>query len=150
MQTKTKSKTGDIRFSAMNYLARREHSRTELIKKLGLRLPDDLALLHLEVQKLSDEKLQCDRRFAENYLRHRSERGFGLVRIWSELKERGVSINDIEYALTEEALDWHTLAKTAFIKKYGERPPADIKEKAKRIRFMQYRGFTADEFQSLV
>ena len=134
----------------MNYLSRREHSRTELVKKLRLRFPGDLALIDTEVQKLADDKLQCDKRFAENYLRHRSSRGYGLVHIKSALKARGVSSADIDQALAEEPINWLESAKTVFIKKFGGRPAGDIKEKAKRIRYMQYRGFTSEEFQSLV
>lgn len=150
MPKKERSKTTDIRYSAMNYLARREHSCLELINKLRKRFPDDIALLQPEVQKLMDDNLQSDKRFAESYVRHRSNNGFGLMRIKLELKERGVSSNDVEFAVAEEPIDWCALAKTVFVKKFGELPASDIKEKAKRVRYMQYRGFERDEYQRLI
>jgi len=134
----------------MNYLARREHSRIELVKKLSKRFPDDTALVQPEVQKLTDENLQSDKRFAESYLRHRSGNGYGLTRIQLELNERGVCKADIEFALGAEPIEWRALAKSAFIKKFGELPAVDIKEKVKRVRFMQYRGFASDEYQNLL
>ena len=150
MAKKERPKAIDIRYSAMNYLARREHSRLELIKKLRKRFPDDIALLEPEVQKLVDDKLQSDKRFAESYIRHRANSGFGLTRIKLELKERGVTSTDIELALDEEPIDWSALAKTVCVKKFGQLPPVDINEKAKRVRYMQYRGFGPDEYLSLV
>ncbi|MCL4108971.1 UNVERIFIED_CONTAM: hypothetical protein GTU68_008166 [Idotea baltica] len=134
----------------MNYLARREHSCAELITKLKARFPDDMVIVRAEVQKLVDENLQSNRRFAEDYLRHRSQRGYGLVHIRSALIERGVSTADIQHALAEESINWSSLAKSVYIKKFGERPAADIKEKAKRVRYMQYRGFASEDFQNLL
>ncbi len=139
----------DIRFSAMNLLARREHTQKELIQKLRRRFPDTV-LLEAEIQRLNDENLQSDERFAENYVRYRSELGFGLMRVRQDMRQRGLSDTEISLALETVAVNWAVLAEQVFRKKYGEQASRDIKEKAKRMRFMQYRGFSGDEYQHLL
>lgn len=139
----------DIRFAAMNYLARREHTRKELLQKLKRRFPDT-PLLEQEIQRLTDENLQSDERFAENFVLYRSGLGFGLMRVRQDMRHRGLSDFEISVAVDKAEIDWRALAEQVFFKKFGELPAADIKEKAKRARFMQYRGFASDEYQYLL
>jgi len=125
---------------AMNLLARREHSITELVRKLGTDFDhDDIIIV---IDKLTKANLQSDQRFAENYLRYRSQRGFGYQKIRQELKERGVDTELISAALAESDIDWFTLAAGVRCKRFGEQQPADYKDRAKQQRFLQYRGFT--------
>ena len=137
-----------IRFAAMNLLARREHTVKELIQKLGRRFPDT-PLLQSEVQRLTDENLQSDERFAENYVSYRSGLGFGLMHIRQDMRQRGLTDFEISLALERVGVDWRTIAEGVYYKKFGELAAVDIKEKAKRARFMQYRGFSTDEYQHL-
>jgi regulatory protein len=124
----------------MNLLARREHSITELVRKLGTDFDhDDIIIV---IDKLTKANLQSDQRFAENYLRYRSQRGFGYQKIRQELKERGVDTELISAALAESDIDWFTLAAGVRCKRFGEQQPADYKDRAKQQRFLQYRGFT--------
>jgi len=139
----------DIRFAAMNLLARREHTVKELIQKLSRRFPDT-PLLQSEIQRLTDENLQSDERFAENFVSYRSGLGFGLMRIRQDMRQRGLTDYEISLALKKAELDWRVIAEEVYHKKYGELPAEDIKEKAKRVRFMQYRGFSNDEYQHLI
>lgn len=135
----------DVRLAAMNLLARREHSRRELRQKLSRRF-DNAALVDEQIELLHDENLQSDERFACSYARMRSGRGFGPMRVRQEMRERGLSDQQIVDAF--EALDtsWFDLAQQAYIKKFGEAPPVDIKERAKRARFMQHRGFATEHY----
>ncbi len=49
-----------------------------------------------------------------------------------------------------EGVDWLKLAVEARTKKYGDTIPVEQKEKAKQLRFLQYRGFKTDIcFQAL-
>jgi regulatory protein len=132
----------------MNFLARREHTRQELHQKLQRRFPD-AALVAVEVQRLSDENLQSDERFAENFVRYRASLGFGFMHVRQDIRQRGLSDAQIALAVDCAEIDWVVLAEEVYRKKFGEIPPADIKEKAKRVRYMQYRGFRADEYQHL-
>ena len=71
------SRSLDIRRAALGLLARREHSRTELLRKLLRRFPEKLALIKEELGALSEEGLQSDRRLAEVYVRSRAAQGRG-------------------------------------------------------------------------
>jgi regulatory protein len=67
----------------------------------------------------------------------------------AELRERGLSDEQIEQGLQELVIDWCEVASQVLEKKFGPEPPADVKEKARRLRFMQYRGFYQDHYQPL-
>ena len=121
----------------------------ELIQKLSRRFPDT-SLLQSETQRLTDENLQSDERFAENYVSYRSGLGFGLMHIRQDMRQRGLTDFEISLALERAKVDWRAIAEKVYYKKFGELAAADIKEKAKRVRFMQYRGFCADEYQHLL
>lgn len=139
----------DIRFAAMNLLARREHSLRELKQKLKRRFPDE-DLIDCELQRLARENLQSDERFAESFVRQRANRGYGLNRVRQEMREKGLADSEISLALERVDIDWLATALEVYCKKFGEESPADLKEKARRIRFMEYRGFGRDYYQHLL
>lgn len=139
----------DIRMAAMNLLAHREHSLGELRQKLQRRF-DDAAMLETELQKLVEENLQSDERFAESFARQRAGRGYGPARVRQGMREKNLSDVAIARAFESAELDWWALAESAFRKKFGEPGRVDLKEKARRIRFMQYRGFSADHYEHLL
>ena len=139
----------DIRLAAMNLLARREHSVRQLRTKLKRRFSDD-SIIDEQISRLTEENLQSDLRFSESYARQRISRGYGPVRVREELRERGASEADVDVAMDELDTDWQDLALEVLTKKFGTLAPGDIKEKARRVRFMQYRGFTADHYQKLL
>ena len=139
----------DIRLAAMNLLARREHSQRELRQKLRRRFPDE-QLLEAELQRLAQEGLQCDERFAESFARQRAGRGSGPLRVRQEMRVKGLSDTDITRAFELAELDWFSLAAEVFQKKFGAAPASDMKEKARRARFMQYRGFSSDHYHYLI
>ena len=139
----------DIRRSAMDLLARREHSRRELRDKLKRRF-DDLDLIDAELDRLAEEKLQSDERFAESFLRQRMARGHGPMRIRQEARQKGISDSEVGAAMEAEQPNWFRLAEETYQRKFGVLPPEDIKDKARRSRFMQYRGFALDHYQHLL
>jgi len=123
----------------VHLLSLREHSRFELERKLLRRF--DTALVQQVLQNLEQQGLQSDTRFAEQYVYSRRNRGYGPVRIRAELLERGVSEELITVWLDVPARDWQALMLEAVTKKFGDLPPADRKEMAKRGRFLSSRGF---------
>lgn len=143
------SNPADIRLAAMNLLARREHSVRELRNKLQRRFPDD-EKVNEQLCRLIEERLQSDTRFAASYARQRISRGYGPVRLREELRERGVSEDDVAAAMDEVEIDWCALAVEVIQKKFGTLAPIDIQEKARRARFMQYRGFCGDHYKGLL
>lgn len=147
--TEADIKAVDIRRAAMDLLARREHSFRELDNKLTRRFGDN-PLLYAELERLRNERLQSDERFAEAYLFSRAQRLYGPLRIKAELRERGISDTVLEVILRSAQIDWQANLEKLLSTKFGREPAADFKEKAKRMRFLQYRGFGVDMINDIV
>jgi len=154
LQALTALNPTDVRLAAMNLLARREHSRRELRQKLlkkfsgvGVHLEENAEIVERQLDQLAQENLQSDERFAQSYVRMRAGRGYGPRRIRQELRERGLSDDELVVAFEAMEESWFDLAWSAFEKKFGASPSEDIKERARRVRFMQYRGFGREHIE---
>ncbi len=145
----TAGTAAEIRRAAMNLLPRREHSLGELRQKLRRQF-DDEAMLEAQLQILADEKLQSDDRYAESFARLRALRGYGPARVRQEMRAKSISDAAVARALAVAVPDWSVLAQDVFCKKFGAPGPVDLKERARRARFMQYRGFCSDHYQHLL
>ena len=134
------------RVKAMDFLARREYGQEELVGRVMAAgfLADVAADV---VAELNREGLQDDRRFSESFVAARAGRGSGPLRIRQTLKERGIAGSLSADVLGQLDIDWFDLARDARRKKFGLSPPADFKEKARQMRFLQYRGFDMDQIQ---
>lgn len=135
--------------SALNLLARREHSVHELKNKLRLRKFPDVDI-DQALRDLQDRNLQSDERYTECYIRSRAGQGYGPLRIKDELSEKGVSAELISIHIDENDLDWNEKAAAVKEKKFGIDAPAEYKDKAKQMRFLQYRGFTQKQISYAV
>jgi len=134
----------DVRRAGMDLLARREHSRLELRRKLGARdLPDEL--IEQALDDLQQDGLLSDQRFAESFAGSRLRRGQGPQRILAELRQRGVVDALAEQALASLGADWLATARAVREKRFGRAVPQDFKERARQARFLQYRGFSAEQ-----
>lgn len=129
-----------VRRTAMDLLARREHTWSELQRKLKQRGADS-ALIERELQRLEDEGLLSHERFCEAYVHARCQRGYGPQRLREELRQRGVTEELIERTLESPEWDWEALARSAFRKRFPEGRAVEPRERARQLRFMQYRGF---------
>ena len=135
------------RKKAMDLLARREHSRLELYRKLQQRKFAS-HIINSELDKLIDEDLLSDERFAEAYLRSRFERGKGPNIIFSELLQRGVNevlVNHALEGISEE--QWCELAYETMHKKLGNETELDYDKQLKLMKFLSYRGFTRSQIE---
>lgn len=139
----------EARKKAMDYLARREYARQELARKLGDAgfSPD---AVEQAVSRLTDDGLQDDARFAEAFVRSRVNQGKGPVRIRADLAQRGVAASVIDAAMEEQDGDWRHLARQVREKKFGPGLPHTFSEKARQMRFLQYRGFEPGQIQAAV
>lgn len=138
----------ELRVAAMDLLARREHSRSELLEKLGRRF--DKQQLEPVLAGLAADGLQSDQRFADGFVRYRASRGYGPARIRQELRQRGVSDAIAVLAFEGNDINWLDVIATVVAKKYGDAPPVELKDKARRQRFLQYRGFTGDQIRDVL
>ena len=128
-----------IRIKIMDFLSRREHSKKEIYHKLSHRV-SSLELLEIEIEKLIQEGLLDNRRFAEQYVHNRENRGLGPIRIEKELRERGIERTIIEELLSEK--NWIELAKKALLKKTRKSLPREKEQILKLKKFLNYRGFS--------
>lgn len=140
----------DIRRAAMDLLARREHARAELLTKLARRFGGQAALIEAEVDRLAGEGLQSDERLAEALVRSRINRGQGPLKIRAELRNRGVDDSLAQETLAASAVDWTELAGKVCLQKFGDAPPVDARERARRARFLQQRGFSFDQISETI
>ncbi|MEW6590677.1 MAG: recombination regulator RecX [Pseudomonadota bacterium] len=129
----------DARARALALLARREHTRAELARKLEAADFDAS-----EVQPLLDEfeakNWLSDRRFAESWVAdHRAKSG--CVKLAYELRQHGVPDAVIDEVLGSEEDGELERARVVWRKKFGT-PPTDAAEKARQMRFLQSRGFS--------
>ena len=129
---------------AMDLLARREHSRLELERKLAAR-GFDRALVGDVLATLETDGLLSAERFAQSFVASRYARGQGPLRIRQDLAERGAAA--AAACIDDSRFDWSALAKEVRIKRFGAGPPASLKEKAKQIRFLEYRGFGQEQIR---
>lgn len=126
----------ELRARALRLLARREHSRAELERKLGPHAgsPEVVAgILEALVQKAQ----LSDRRYAEERVRVLS-RKYGAARIRQDLKAKGVDRQLIARVSTDGELE---RARIILGRKYRE-PATTREQRAKRMRFLQSRGFS--------
>ena len=129
---------------AIGLLSRREHSRAELVTKLKKREFSEEEISGA-LDELAELGYQSDQRFAESYVRMRVQKGYGLQRIHQELLEREVAPALIEQASSDVL--WGDMARLARQKRFGLGVPDEYAERAKQMRFLQYRGFTAEEIR---
>jgi regulatory protein len=125
---------------ALDLLARREHSRRELERKLGTRgFADELIAPTLDALEESGELASA--RFTASFIRARAARGQGPVRITAELAERGIDREQAADLLRAAAIDWGAVAISVRDKRFGAPRPSEFKERARQARFLEYRGF---------
>jgi regulatory protein len=130
-----------LRARAMRYLARRDHSRTELQSKLLPHVQDGD-----ELATVLDDLVTCgwlsDTRTASQLV-HAKRNRFGTQRIVHELRQKGIPQNLIDEALPELKQSELNTAIVVWQRKFGN-IAQDEKEKGKQMRFMQSRGFSID------
>jgi len=131
------------RNTAMDLLSRREHSRAELSNKLRQRHFDSDEI-EAALDQLQSENLQNDQRYAESYVWHRRQKGFGPLRISHELRQRGINDTVADEVMAELEADWFEDMQRQRQKKFGNEIPVDYAEKMKQARFLQNRGFSPE------
>ncbi len=158
----------EVLHRAIDLLSRREHSQQELQQKL-LKKDFDADDIFPVLDYLIEKDYLSDQRFAESTLRMRVGRGFGWLYIKNELKQKGVCSIIINELDKNDEIDWYLQAELAYNKRFNtplveyfvndddlsrlskdKIYQAAIKEKAKRMRFLQSRGFSPDHIMTIL
>ncbi|HRG72311.1 MAG TPA: recombination regulator RecX [Thauera aminoaromatica] len=139
----------ELRQRALRLLARREHSRAELRKKLAPHAESEEQLERLDalLDDLAGRRLLSDARYAEMRVSSRSAR-YGNARLAQELKQQGVSAEDCAGAL-EEAGDELARAHGIWARKFGTLP-VDAADRARQTRFLISRGFSGETIRRVM
>ena len=136
-----------LRERALRYLARRDHSRAELARKLASHGPVDE--IEAVLDRMTELGLLSDRRFAEAWVRGKAAR-FGTARLRHELARRGVAPEMVDDAIDAECGDDDLVrARAVWNAKFGS-APANPQEWARQARFLQGRGFGGNVIRKLL
>ena len=139
----------EIKEACIGLLSRREHSQLELLNKLALK-GFERSVTQQVVDVLMTDGWQSDERFAEAYTRYRIRKGFGPVKIISELRQKGITNFDLEAVVLDLSEGWIDLLEQLYYKKYGDNKSLTQKEYLKRMRFLQQRGFSSEMIQKMI
>jgi regulatory protein len=136
-------------------LARREYSRAELRAKLLPHIQCDTEIgeaqpevLDALLEDFTSRGWLSDARAATQLI-HAKRQRFGMLRIANELRQRGISDELIDDTLPQLKETEQEAARCVWQKKFGKLPQ-DNHEKARQIRFLQSRGFSADVILKLL
>ncbi len=136
-----------LRGRALRLLARREHSRAELARKLKAHARPEDGLEAL-LDDLSRRKLLSDERYAE-VRAHALSRKFGAARIAHELRSNGVSEELAAAALKSASVTDVARARAVWRRKFRI-APGTPEERARQVRFLQSRGFSFDVIRAVI
>jgi regulatory protein len=136
-----------LKTRALGYLARREHSRLELERKLArhAQTPEELSSM---LDTLEQRGFLSAARVIEHVIHIRKDR-FGSQRIMHELREKGIEENLITAALPNIKEAEQNNAREVWRRRFGVMP-ADAKERGRQIRFLMGRGFSAEVIREVL
>ena len=132
---------------AVSLLARREHSRLELEKKLAGHAQTPEMLLEV-LDALEQRGLLSAERLVEQVVHGRRHK-YGAQRIRHELKEKGIADHLIDTAMADLKETELQTAREIWRKKFGV-IPENLKERSKQARFLAGRGFSAEIIRQIL
>ena len=138
---------GALRARALRLLARREHSREELRRKLSAG-DADAQWVELMLDELQETGWLSERRLAEQMVAAARDR-YGSKRVLQRLRQKGVSEDALERAATSLKAQDLESARALWRKRFG-RAPSSLQDKAKQARFLAGRGFASDVIGQLL
>ncbi len=128
-------------------LARREHSRAELLRKLS---PHAESAAHVELllDQLTARGWLSEQRFAESRA-NALARKFGSRKIEYDLKSRGVSAEVVDRAVEQALAQEFENCRAAWQRKFGALPQ-NAAERGRQMRFLAGRGFSAEAVRQVL
>ena len=132
---------------ALRLLSGREHSRTELERKLA-RFEEEPGTLTRVLDELQAKGFISEQRVIESVL-HRRAAKLGTARVKQELQGKGLDPQAVAQAMAELKLSENERALAVWQKKFGVAPASPL-EAARQIRFLAARGFGAEAIRKIV
>ncbi|MGH6623019.1 MAG: recombination regulator RecX [Burkholderiaceae bacterium] len=146
--------SGGLLARAVQLLARREHSRAELARKLAQRgragdteAPDPSAISGL-LDDLERQGLLSDQRFATQRARQRGQR-YGDARVRRELQQSGIAAPLAVAAVNELPETELQRARAVWQRRFGQLPTSR-EERGRQGRFLQTRGFSMESIRRVL
>ncbi|BFM06153.1 regulatory protein RecX [Halioxenophilus aromaticivorans] len=138
-----------VRNYAVGLLAKRDYATEELQSKLARKFSEELQstgqdIFADSVAWLIELGYLNDAKYCAMFIRSSVAKGRGRRRIEQELKQKRLPQTLVADALAQCQVDWYEHAYECLRRKF-KTLPEDAKEKAKVIRYLQYRGFLPDE-----
>ena len=134
----------ELKARALRHLARREHSRAELARKLAPRAESPEALERL-LDALAAKKQLSDERYAEARA-HQLSRKYGTARIRQDLKAKGID----EDLVGKVSAEGEAARAAAILARKYRAPAATREERLRRMRFLLQRGFSHDTIRRVL
>ena len=131
-----------LRSRALSFLARREHSRLELSRKLSLHAAEGDNLPAI-LDELAAKGWLSDVRFAEQSIRAKARR-FGPRKLVHDLRAKGVDEDSIAAGLRAAGIDGVSSIESIWKSRFRA-PPANDREKGRQARFLVGRGFSTED-----
>ena len=132
---------------ALRHLAAREHSRAELERKLQS-FEEDPGELARVLDELQDRGFIDEQRVVDSVVHRRASR-LGTSRIRQELQGKGLDADAVQQAVTQLQSTELARARDVWRKKFRE-PATDAASRAKQMRFLASRGFSAEAIRRVV
>lgn len=141
----------NLQRAALGWLGRREFSVKGMRERIYRRFPDaEPGDVSQTLEWLLEQNYLNDERFGGMLFRYRVGRGQGKIRVRQALQQEGLSPELIERIFDEAQIDWFEHAFDTHQRRFANHPITDNKDKARQLRFLQYRGFNAEECFSAI
>ena len=132
---------------ALRLLSMREHSRSELERKLSP-FEEEPGTLALALDDLQAKGFISEQRVIESVINRRAAK-LGTARIKHELQGKGLNPEAVSAALAGLKATELARAREVWRRKFGE-APADASAAAKQMRFLAARGFGGEVIRRVV
>lgn len=102
------------------------------------------------VAQLEEQGILSEKRYVETFVYQRVNRGQGPLKIIQQLRQRGVKEGMVDEYVSIGSREWLQRAAEVRAKRFGAELPREVQERARQSRFLQSRGFTAEQIKRVL
>ena len=140
--------TLSLKGRALRYLSQREHSRSELERKLA-RFEEEAGAIAKALDDLQAKGFISQERVVASVLNRRAAH-LGAARVRQELNAKGIDAELVQGAVAGLRDTELERARAVWHKRFGDSPPQDARQWARQMRFLMARGFAGDVVRRVV